>query len=320
MLRRVIFLFCIVHIVAIYHCSIKKVGNENPKGVEDVGIVRFSVQKENFPNAPLFELPDAWFQRQLQAFSNEPHLPIALGAGPWRFLRPYAIEIHWALRAPTRIRPLESSQEVQDRAIEITVNAQLIPLYPHTAQDVRSATAQRWMTYSQASVKDFERRLETHLRDAFMEVMSTLFMEMGLQEASPTQVLAALASTNMTHRRAALETVRRRRLAAAFSSLVKILQTDESFTMRMSAAETLVELGDPAAVEPLAEFATLLPPEQTVTVCSWIATFRTPDARRFLHWTAFGHSHPDVRKAASKLLRDILKEVPLHKANEKQQP
>lgn len=288
--------------------------------METVGIVRFLVQRQRFPDAPLFELPDAWFQRQLQAFSNESHVSIALGAGPWRFLKPYAIKIHWALRAPTRIRPLENSQEVHDRALEIKVGAQLVPLYPHTAQDVRSATAERWMTYSQISVKNFERRMETYLREAFMEVMSTLFMEMGLQEASPTQVLAALASANMAHRRAALETIRRRRLAAAFSSLVKILQTDESFTMRMSAAETLAELGDPAAIEPLAEFATLLPPEQTVTVCSWIATFRTPDARRFLHWTAFGHSHPDVRKAASKLLRDILKEVPLHKANEKQPP
>ena len=133
-------------------------------------------------------------------------------------------------------------------------------------------------------------------------------------------MISALASSDAASRRAAVEAVRRRRLAAAIPSLLNILQTDESFSLRINAAEALAELGDPAAVEPLAEFATLLPPEQTVTVCSWIAAFRSDDARRFLHWVAFGHYHPDVRKAASKLLRDILREVPLHKAGEKKEP
>ncbi len=282
---------------------------ENDAGVV---IVRFSARRQPFPDAPPFDVPEEWFARQLETLASSPHLRVALGSGPWRAGRPHALDITWALRPALRIRPLETGQEVQDRAVEVTASARLVPLYPHAPRDERTAVAGRQMTYAQAGVKDFEPRLERQLQEAFSEAMASLLVEVGLDAASPLHVLSALSSRDAATRRAAVEAVRRRRLTAAVPRLVDMLWSEESFSLRMGAAEALAELGDPAAVEPLAEFATLLPPEQTVTVCSWIAAFRTEDARRFLHWTAFGHYHPDVRRAAARLLREILKEVPLH--------
>jgi len=143
MLGRLILLLCMLQTAAGAGCARRAAmgAGDSPKA----GIVQIAVQRRSFANAPPFDVPPAWFERRLRAFSGNPALGVDLGAGPWRFSLPYALEITWSLRPADRIRPLEGPQEVQDRAVEVTVSARLVPLYPHSATDVQNATAGKRM-------------------------------------------------------------------------------------------------------------------------------------------------------------------------------
>jgi HEAT repeat protein len=222
------------------------------------------------------------------------------------------LNVSWSLRPATRIRPVTDGDRMLDHAIELTVRSTLSPLYPHAPGDEHSAVAGRWFQYAQADVKSFDERLLAELADAFSETLTLLFMDADLQDMPPVQVLRLLSSERAHQKRAAVEAVKKRRLVLAVPALIQMLESDESHSLRMTVAGVLAHLGDPAAIEPMAEFALLVAPEQTVYLCSEIARIGGENARRFLYWVSASHRQPEVRKAASNLLRSMLKDQPLH--------
>jgi len=282
-------------------------------------IVRLEVTQVPFSGAPTFSTDDALFTKALRELESAGPR-VALGAPHGRHARPLALQVSWSLRPATRIRPVADGDRMLDHAVELTVRSSLVPLHPHDPEDVHSAVAGRWIQYAQADVKSFDTRLSGELADAFAETLTQLWMEADLREMPADQLLPLLATGTLQQRRAAVETVKRRRLAEAVPALIRLLETDESLPLRMTVAGVLAHLGDPAAVEPIAELALLVAPEQAVYLCSELARIGGEDARRFLHWVAAAHRVPEVRRAASNLLRTMLKELPLHEAPPRQGP
>jgi len=275
-------------------------------------IIRLEVVEVPFAGAPSFAAADRLFSERLRRFSDSPGPAVSLGGSPLAFSRPLTLQVSWSLRPATRIRPVSEGDRMLDHAVELTVRSALLPLYPHAPGEVHTAVAGRWIQYAQADVKSFDERLGDELADAFAETLTLLWMEAGLEDMPAPQLLRVLAAEDPHQRRAAVEAAKRRRLTVAVPSLIRLLETEESLSLRMTAAGALAHLGDPAAVEPLAELALLVTPEQTVYLCSEIARLGGEDARRFLHWVAASHRNPEVRRAASNLLRTMLKELPLH--------
>ena len=288
----------------------------NPGGDPSVGsgpaIVELEVRQLPFAGAPTFHALDEWFVKQLQAAGSPTGMQVRLGGSRESFARPMKLAVSWSLRPASRIRPITDGDRMLDHAIEVSVQSQLVPLFPHDPSQIRSAVSGRWITYAQADVKTFEIRLKTELEEAFTETLGLLWMETELQEMPEDGVVRLLASDNLQRRRAAVEAVRQRRIASAVTELTRLIDSDPSLSLRMSVVGVLGELGDPAGVEALAEFAMLIQPEQTVYVLSEIARIGGDDARRFLHWVAAAHRLPEVRKAAGNLLHTMLKELPVH--------
>ncbi|MBU1412361.1 HEAT repeat domain-containing protein [Myxococcota bacterium] len=275
-------------------------------------IVRIEVQQMPFAGAPTFSAGENLFVDRLRTAGSETGTKVAIGRSIHRYARPLGLNVNWSLRPAARIRPVTEGDHMLDHAIELTVQSTLTPLFPHAPGDVHTAVAGRWIQYAQADVKSFDERLLAELGDAFLETLTLLWMDAELQDMAPLQVLRLLSSENAHQKRAAVEAVKKRRLLVAVPALIRMLDSDESLSLRMTVAGVLAQLGDPAAVEPLAEFALLVTPEQTVYLCSEIARIGGDDARRFLYWISTSHRHPDVRKAASNLLRSMLQELPLH--------
>ena len=275
-------------------------------------IIRLAVEQLPFAGAPTFTAGEELFVDRLRAADANSGTRVALGQSIHRFARPLTLEVTWSLRPASRIRPVTEGDHMLDHAIELTVQSTLSPLFPHAPGDATSAVAGRWIQYSQADVKTFDVRLLDELADAFSETLALLQLDSELQEMPPVQVLRMLSSEDAHRRRAAVEAVKKRRILAAVPALLHRLEVEESLSLRMTIAGVLAHLGDPAAVEPLAEFALLVTPEQTVYLCSEIARLGGDDARRFLYWVSTSHRHPEVRRAASNLLRSMLKELPLH--------
>ena len=275
-------------------------------------IIKIDVQQLPFAGAPTFSAGNKLFIDRLREAGSATGTKVALGRSLHRFARPLMLGVTWSLRPATRIRPIIEGDYMLDHAIELTVQSSLSPLFPHTPGDVHSAMAGRWIQYSQADVKSFNARLSSELTDAFTETLTLLWMEADLLEMAPVQVLRLLSSGDTHQKRAAVEAVKKRHLLIAVPALLHMLDTENSLSLRMTIAGVLAHLGDPAAVEPLAEFALLVTPEQTVYLCSEIARLGGDDARRFLYWVSTSHRNTDVRKAASNLLRTMLKELPLH--------
>ncbi len=275
-------------------------------------IIRLEVTEVPFAGAPAFSAGEDLFSERLKRFSTTPGPAVSLGRNPFSFARPLTLQVAWSLRPATRIRPVTEGDRMLDHAVELTVRSTLLPLYPHAPDEVHSAVAGRWIQYAQADVKSFDARLSAELADAFAETLTLLWMEAGLEEMPASQLLRVLSSQDVHQRRAAVEAVKRRRLTVAAPSLIRLLETEESLSLRMTVAGALAHLGDQSAVEPLAELALLVTPEQTVYLCSEIARLGGEDARRFLYWVSAAHRTPEVRRAASNLLRTMLKELPLH--------
>jgi len=275
-------------------------------------VVRLDVEHLPFAGAPTFSVEDKLFIDRLHAAVSNSGMKVALGRGLHHFARPLNLDVTWSLRPAARIRPVLDGEQMLDHAIELTVQSTLSPLFPHAPGDVQTAVAGRWIQYSQVDVKSFDARLTDELADAFTETLTLLWMEADLQQMAPVQVLRLLSSEDGHQKRAAMEAVKKRRLLIAVPALLRMLDLEESLSLRMTVAGVLAHLGDPSAVEPLAEFALLVTPEQTVYLCSEIARLGGEDARRFLYWVSVSHRHPEVRKAATNLLRSMLKELPLH--------
>jgi hypothetical protein len=285
----------------------------DPPVNREPAIVRLEVTQVPFAGAPTFSTDDTLFTKVLLGFEAAGPR-VSLGAHPGRHARPLALQVSWSLRSATRIRPVTDGDRMLDHAVELTVRSALLPLHPHAPEDVHSAVAGRWIQYAQADVKSFDARLAAELADAFAETLAQLWMEADLREMPPDQVLRLLADGTPHQRRAAVEAVKRRRLPEAVPALIHLLDNDESLPLRMTVAGVLAHLGDPAAVEPIAELTLLVAPEQAVYLCSELARIGGEDARRFLHWVAAAHRVPEVRRAAANLLRTMLKELPLHEA------
>ncbi|MBN2724937.1 MAG: HEAT repeat domain-containing protein [Deltaproteobacteria bacterium] len=275
--------------------------NKKNKISSEPVIVSISISRLRNPGETPFSISDEKISIFIKKASSDSELyPIKLNG---RSRKPFSLELTWTLRPVSEIRPRKVENQIHDRAIEISTEIVLRPLFSENAPEILKGTGEYWQTFSKLSPGD----LSEKLINGFKQTINTALLKINLENkllSSPSSYLKKkLESESPETRILTIEIIGKRNLKDCEDNLIAILKSEKYLSIKLRASAVLGMMKSRKAVESVSELALMVSEEHAIALMNVLGNIGGKKAKTFLLWMENGHSSKQIRSAASNILK-----------------